>query len=354
MKTISEAQIRQVIREELEQYLIEEAFMSDLSASKFNKRFLLPAILFATIANMFGTTEQQKAMGQAVSDLGKSNTSQQIQDVQTIDQMLDQLGLKNKILKDLSNKTTPEDRVKVQNLFQQLKNKEIEIKNSEKSNLSQDEIKKLEKEKNEIFSSKNITDPEQLQRILGTGSAIFRYIENATPEELESLGNIDTKDLLLKLQARALKYSMSVEGRQQIVIHGVQQDLITAKNKLIDSGYQMPQEETVKTNFDLIVYYILEDLGKTQQDPKNVFGDTITIIEALRYLINKGIMSEEDSELISYLDEEKYNKELEGIPSLNMPVAQAIQMYSGSTKSIQENKINKLRQRLNELRGVYV
>ena len=65
-------------------------------------------------------------------------------------------------------------------------------------------------------------------------------------------------------------------------------------------------------------------------------------------------MSEEDSELISYLDEEKYNKELEGIPSLNMPVAQAIQMYSGSIKSIQENKINKLRQRLNELRGVYV
>ena len=39
--------------------------------------------------------------------------------------------------------------------------------------ISQDEIKKLEKEKNEIFSSKNITDPEQLQRILDIDNTIF-------------------------------------------------------------------------------------------------------------------------------------------------------------------------------------
>jgi hypothetical protein len=37
-----------------------------------------------------------------------------------------------------------------------------------------------------------------------------------------------------------------------------------------------------------------------------------------------------------------------------MTISDAMQMYSGSTKPIQENKVNKLRQRLNELRGVYV
>jgi hypothetical protein len=268
--------------------------------------------------------------------------------------MLDQVGLKDKVLNELESDLTKEDKIKVQDLFKQMKIKQQQINDAKKDGKSQDEIQKLETERNEIFSSKNISDPDQLQRILNTGSAIFRFIENASPEELESIGDTDSEELLLKLQAKALKYTLSVEGRQQMIARGVQQDLITAKNALLASGFQQPKEETVTNFFELIVYYILEDLAKNNQTADRVFGESITVIEALRYLIDKGIIKEEDSELISNFDEEKYNKELETIPSLNMTIGDAMQMYSGSKKPIQENKVNKLRQRLNELRGVYV
>jgi hypothetical protein len=294
------------------------------------------------------------SQGQAMSGGSSEDTGQQIEDALTINDMLDQVGLKDKVLNELESDLTKEDKIKVQDLFKQMKIKQQQINDAKKDGKSQDEIQKLETERNEIFSSKNISDPDQLQRILNTGSAIFRFIENASPEELESIGDTDSEELLLKLQAKALKYTLSVEGRQQMIARGVQQDLITAKNALLASGFQQPKEETVTNFFELIVYYILEDLAKNNQTADSVFGESITVIEALRYLIDKGIIKEEDSELISNFDEEKYNKELETIPSLNMTIGDAMQMYSGSKKPIQENKVNKLRQRLNELRGVYV
>ncbi len=350
MKTLTEAQIRQVVRQELQQYLIEEGFMSDLSASKIGKRYLLPGIILAGMLSVLEPTSQ----GQAMSGGSSEDTGQQIEDALTINDMLDQVGLKDKVLNELESDLTKEDKIKVQDLFKQMKIKQQQINDAKKDGKSQDEIQKLETERNEIFSSKNISDPDQLQRILNTGSAIFRFIENASPEELESIGDTDSEELLLKLQAKALKYTLSVEGRQQMIARGVQQDLITAKNALLASGFQQPKEETVTNFFELIVYYILEDLAKNNQTADSVFGESITVIEALRYLIDKGIIKEEDSELISNFDEEKYNKELETIPSLNMTIGDAMQMYSGSKKPIQENKVNKLRQRLNELRGVYV
>ncbi len=350
MKTLTEAQIRQVVRQELQQYLIEEGFMSDLSASKIGKRYLLPGIILAGMLSVLEPTSQ----GQAMNGGSSEDTGQQIEDALTINDMLDQVGLKDKVLNELESDLTKEDKIKVQDLFKQMKIKQQQINDAKKDGKSQDEIQKLETERNEIFSSKNISDPDQLQRILNTGSAIFRFIENASPEELESIGDTDSEELLLKLQAKALKYTLSVEGRQQMIARGVQQDLITAKNALLASGFQQPKEETVTNFFELIVYYILEDLAKNNQTADSVFGESITVIEALRYLIDKGIIKEEDSELISNFDEEKYNKELETIPSLNMTIGDAMQMYSGSKKPIQENKVNKLRQRLNELRGVYV
>jgi hypothetical protein len=350
VKTLTEAQIRQVVRQELQQYLIEEGFMSDLSASKIGKRYLLPGIILAGMLSVLEPTSQ----GQAMSGGSSEDTGQQIEDALTINDMLDQVGLKDKVLNELESDLTKEDKIKVQDLFKQMKIKQQQINDAKKDGKSQDEIQKLETERNEIFSSKNISDPDQLQRILNTGSAIFRFIENASPEELESIGDTDSEELLLKLQAKALKYTLSVEGRQQMIARGVQQDLITAKNALLASGFQQPKEETVTNFFELIVYYILEDLAKNNQTADSVFGESITVIEALRYLIDKGIIKEEDSELISNFDEEKYNKELETIPSLNMTIGDAMQMYSGSKKPIQENKVNKLRQRLNELRGVYV
>jgi hypothetical protein len=353
MKTLTEAQIRQVVRKELQQYLIEEGLMSDLSASKIGKRYLLPGVLLATMLTTVNPTSQGQAMG-GDGGGGSQDTGQQVEDALTINDMLDQVGLKDKVLSELESNLTKEDKIKIQDLFKQMKDKQQEINNAKREEKSQDEIQKLETERNEIFSAKTITDPDQLERIINTGSAIFRFIENASPEELESIGDIDSEEALLKLQAKALRYTLSVEGRQQMVARGVQQDLITAKNALFASGFKQPNEKTVTNFFQVIVYYILEDLAQNNQTPQDVFGESITVIEALRYLIDKGIITEEDSELISNFDEEKYNIELEGIPSLNMTISDAMQMYSGSTKPIQENKVNKLRQRLNELRGVYV
>ena len=100
--------------------------------------------------------------------------------------------------------------------------------------------------------------------------------------------------------------------------------------------------------------YILDKYGD-EIFKSDTVGDSskITPIEVIEFLSNKG---EVESELLKYFTKEGYESYkigLEDDPNYFITKDKALQLASG-IKSVQENKINKLRQRLNELRGVYV
>lgn len=342
---LTEQQVRQVIREEIEQYLIEEGMM-DLPGSKFFKNLALPGILIATILNSFVQTGTQTAQG---FESLKPDQQQVVKDVQTINDLLDQVGMKREILKELESQLEKQDLQKAGSLFQQLKEKQKQIINAK----TPEEKQRLETEKNNIFSSNNFEDQEQLDRFLETGRTIFRFIENAKPEELETLGNLDTEEALLKLQAKAANYAVSSGGRSKLLASSISNDLVTIKNYVLETDSSVTQNPNVKSSFDIALVYILDKYGDeifesdTVGDPKK-----ITPIEVIEFLSNKG---EIESELLKYFTKEgfeSYKLGLEDDPNYFITQDKALELASGI--KIQENKINKLRQRLNELRGVYV
>lgn len=343
MTELTEAQIRQVIREELEQFLLEEGIMN-LRTGMF-KKIGLPAILIATILNAAVPT--QPAAGMANGPGGPSPVPTQQVKPQSIQELIDEAGMTPEILSDLTSELSKEDIAKLQSLFQQIKQKQEQINKARKENASEEEIKELEKEKNNIFSATNIKEQEQLDRIMATGGAILRYIESANPEELEGIGDVNDKEALLKLKAKALKFNLSSKGRSTLLANNATQDLIAAKNVALENDRTISQNPNVRSNFDIALVYTL---GKYGNEALDTFGDVITPIEVIKFLGNKG---EIDSQLLKNFKEQtidEYSAGLEDDPNYSISKDDASKMASG----LQENKVNKLRQRLNELRGVYV
>ncbi len=338
---LTEQQVRQVIREEIKQYLIEEGIM-DLRTGPFRKLFL-PAVAIATLLN----AAQPQVQASAVSSPPIE------QQVQSIEQLIDEAGMTDEILNQLNSELTEEDQIKLNSLFVQIKQKQQEINDAKKANKSDEVIKQLEKEKNDVFTAKNFDDPKQLDRILATGRAIIKYIESVDPEVLTSF-DLSTPEGKTKLKAKALQHSLSSKGRSTLLANNVTQDLINAKNYVLEKDPSIPQTIDSGSFFKIVLAYVLGTYGNEAAER---FGDVITPIELIQFL-HEQPNEQFESELFknfkpNLIDE--YSLGLEDDPQLSISKDEAFQIMTRvNQQTVKENKVNKLRQRLNELRGVYV
>jgi hypothetical protein len=338
---LTEQQVRQVIREEIEQYLLEEGIM-DLRTGPFRKLFL-PAVAIAMFSNA--------AQPQIQASAGSSPPIEQ--QVQSIEELIDEAGMTDELLNQLNSELTEEDQIKLNSLFVQIKQKQQEINDAKKANKSDEVIKQLEKEKNDVFTAKNFDDPKQLDRILATGRAIIKYIESVDPDVLASF-DLSTPEGKTKLKAKALQYSLSSKGRSTLLANNVTQDLINAKNYVLEKDPSIPQTIDSGSFFKIVLAYVLGTYGNEAAER---FGDVITPIELIQFLHeqpNEQFQSELFKNFKTNLIDE-YSLGLEDDPQLSISKDEAFQIMTRvNQQTVQENKVNKLRQRLNELRGVYV
>ena len=341
MKTVAEQQIRKIIREELKQYLIQEGIM-DLRTGPFRKLFL-PAVAIAMLSNAAQPQIQASAEPSPPIE----------QQVQSIQDQIDEAGMTDEILNQLDSELTEKDQIKLNSLFILIQQKQQEINDAKKANKSDEVIKQLEKEKNDVFTAKNFDDPEQLDRILATGRAIIKYIESVKPDVLASF-DLSTPEGKIKLQAKALQYALSSKGRSTLLANNVTQDLINAKNYVLEKDPSIPQTIDSGSFFKIVLAYVLGTYGNEAAER---FGDVITPIELIQFLHeqpNEQFQSELFKNFKTNLIDE-YSLGLEDDPQLSISKDEAFQIMARvNQKTVQENKVNKLRQRLNELRGVYV
>jgi len=326
VKRLTEQQLRNVIRQELRNYLIEQQEEQKSKTSSKFRNLIIPAIAAAL---MMVPGHQMTAMGSEGKDSSGGKT---------IEQILDEAGVTEKVLGELNVDLKEEDIEKFATLFKTQKQLQNKLDKLKEEGGSEEDIKELTRQVDNVFSANNIK-PDELERMQKTGSAIFKYIKSATPEQLEAYEELTPENTKL-LQKNALMRSISQAGQQEDVKDALVHDL----TQLVNIAKQDPVAATAQTGAEAVIIFAANNNLIPQGQTEFNYLDVIKAASDRNY----GEYFLVDPKNFT----DRQLNDLDG--KLDTMTVQDANATLQKAKQIQENKVNKLRQKLNELRGVYV
>jgi len=322
--TLTETKLRSIIRQELKTYLVESELLNEGIYDKIVKPALFAAML------LLGEKGISTAGASDDSDGGK-----------TIQQVLDEAGMTEKVLSELEVGLKKEDFKKIKELYstQKILEKQLEVA-EQKQDFEQ--VKKLKGKINNLFSNALQKNPELQKRFLSTGKAIHQYLASLPEDAYEEIDNPEEKEVLQAIQSKALSYQIKPETQSKNITQATVSDLNNLYKVIRDEGFSVTNDKQ-----ESIISWCVEN-GYLNKLPEN-----FDLIDILRIADEQGKI---ESELLNPENfKEKRVKEVsDTLPDMSHDQAKSIFFGGDTAGSMQENKINKLKIRLNELRGLYV
>lgn len=320
-KIIFEHQVRKVVREELINVLSEQGIFNEGMVD----RIIKPS-LFAAILTLAGHTVTAGAGSGGDEGGGK-----------TIQQVLDEAGMTEDVLTQLEVGLTKQDIQELKDVYEKEKQLEKQLEDAKQKD-DVEKIKNIQNQLNNLFPDV-LKNEAKKQRFFKTGKAIHQYLKSLPPDALEEIGDPQEEEIMRSIQSQALSHQIKPETQSKNITLAAVSDLNNifkiAKDEI---GYQGGKEETI---ISWAVENYLDELPEK--------FDLIDIIKLADQ--NEKI----ESELVdpSKFTERRVDQLANTLPDMSKDEAKAI--YFGDTAGIQkENKVNKLRKRLNEIRGLYV
>jgi hypothetical protein len=295
MKRLTEAQVRQVIREELRNYLIEEGMLKNITAG------VLAGLAAAGLQYLIKEPTAQAE--QAVEEMEELKDTQEEEDEEVIEVDQQIFDKAEQIIVKLVTKGANEDYAReiVSRVFVGAAN-EFDSSHEEKEpNFEKEKIKFINNKLGEILND------ETLYKILA-----FDFMKHA-----ENVGRSEAVAAASHFGTSSPKLSIEFA-----LANGF---LLSARENYKEAF----QNSKIKKDEQGNTYYLFDPMKLGYWDDK----------------IQRG------SELSQLVGNNLGNVK---IPKKMFDAAQAIDMERYIGKQLQENKVKKLRQRINELRGVYV
>lgn len=375
MKTVTEQQLRLVIRQEIKSVLFEQEEDKD-KQQKSNgiKKLLLPAFLAA-----LAMAQGHDIMGGGSAEgASKTQTYEQLMKEAGIDstkaaELLDLAGFKRKSSERLNSILTQKEQLNSQ------------IKEYENLKENPPEGKALDEEKIDRLISTKLSEIEELDKVLINDEEISKGIMNAGPVAMEYLLNkgVLTGDEKADYQ-KMMKYG--VENAPLIAVQTAEKDIEEYSKHLGIIGPLPPEQkvigwlglnhqETLRdvtsdptrglSNIEIVSKLKQIDDSGFEFKTFEYFNPEGNAIQKAKELLNNPANSYDALEISNAMDavsksprREEYSEERlrsitpEEIQRIQDPDARAA--VTAAKAKLKENKVNKLRQRLNELRGVYV
>ena len=306
MKRLTEAQVREVIREEIKSYLFEQ----DKKESKLHK-VTTPAGI-ALLGILAGTTYDPQA--QATEEVYDTSGLEQLQGlIDDTEQKLVKMGVVDQYAENLISRTV------------EYGNIEFEKEVSKKAIKDQDRPEEYEKFMLKRFQE--LQDPETLSKV-----AAQDFLKQA-----QSVGTHQIMSSQIEPETKKTNVVTPVPGYSlQVAFANEMLNVVTEEEK---------QNERFYTD------KIIHSFDKNS----NAYIIQPTILPFFQQVAEKGSPFQaaildvipQVSVAASIFEEEQNTNAMEQI---NKEVGAQVK----NKKSIEENKVNELRQRINELRGVYV
>ena len=341
MKRLTEQQVRQVIREEIKNVLFEQDERMLMSQGKKVRIIgsLLAALFMAALSGHEGGGIGDASAGGG----GRTPTPQEI---------LEKLGLSEEYLNELRGEFDIEDIKKLASLGKQEKEiqKQIDEEKAKGVDADQDLIKDLEQQKFKVFSGETVK-PELLNKIENAGSSIVSYIYDLDEEQLKQLEDTDVDQLKQTVQSKAFAKSVNPKELSTKMSRQLSSDATKLYRSLADQGYMLNVSSDPQTNLEISLVQRYGD----------ELPDTFTLLDAIKIASEDQTLDYESDflstsyykePLIKQFDSNLNKVSKEEIKAKAMGVSE--EELAQTKGNVQENKVNKLRQRLNELRGVYV
>lgn len=321
-KVIFEHQVRKVIRQELINVLSEQGVLNE----GIFDRIIKPS-LFAAILTLGGHTVAAGGGSGGGESGGK-----------TIQQVLDEAGMTEDVLNQLEVGLTNEDIKKLKDIYETESKLELQSKQAEQDG-DIEKAEQLRSRSENVLLDYLRKNPEAQERFMKTGKAIHQYLKTLPSDAIEEIGDPQQEEIMRSIQSQALSYQIKPETQSKNITQAAVSDLNyifkIAKDEI---GYQGGKEQT-------IISWAVENYNDD-------LPEQFDLIDIIR-------IADQDNKINSELvDPSKFTerrvKELaDTLPDMSKDEAKAI--YFGDTAGIQkESKINKLRKRINEIRGLYV
>lgn len=315
-KIIIESQLRSIIREELENVLIEEGLAKQLQAA-----------LMALTLTFAG---HQAAAGMGGKDDGGSGGGL------TIQQMLKKAGMNEEILKDLQAKLNKNDLELLRDKFEQQKRLHAEYEKAMEEG-DTDRADKIDQQLDNLFAG---VSSDAQKRLMQTGNPILQYIKTLKQNDIEQLGDLD-ETAIERLQSKTLTYHMKPEVQTQNMLDLIDDDVKQIIAIAQSDGFKGKTKEEIITNWAVNQPNIYHSLPSE--------FDLVDVVK----VVDSDDSYQFDSKLTnSYFTDEKIEEFSDSFPKLSKE-----KLFAGSAEgeNVQkENKVQKLKKRLNELRGIYV
>jgi len=257
----------------------------------------------------------------------------------TIQQVLDEAGMTDKVLSELEVGLTKEDLKKIKELYVQEKSLKKQLEVAEQ-NQDLEQVKILKSNINNLFSNA-LKNPEQQKRMLKTGKAIHQYLASLPQDAYEQIEDPQEKEVLRDIQSKALSYQMQPETQSKNISQATVSDLNNLFKVIKDEGYSLKGDK-----IDTIISWSVEN-GYLDKLPQN-----FDLIDILKIANQEGKI---ESELLNTenFKEKRVEEISDTLPDITHDEAKT-KFFDGDTAGLQESKMNKLKTRLNELRGLYV
>jgi hypothetical protein len=321
--TLTENQLRSLVYEELITYLSNNKLINENLYNNVIKPSLFAALLFL-----------------GAKDITASGKPGEEGEGKTIQQVLDEAGMTDKVLSELEVGLTKEDLKKIKELYVQEKSLEKQLEVAEQ-NQDSEQAKILKSKINNLFSNALRKNPEQQKRMLKTGKAIHQYLASLPQDAYEQIGDPQEQEALRNIQSKALSYQMKPETQSKNISQATVSDLNNLFKVIKDEGYSLKDDK-----IDTIISWSVEN-GYLNKLPQK-----FDLIDILKIANEEGKI---DSELLdpSNFKEKRVEEISDTLPDISHDEAK-MKFFGGDTAGLQESKMNKLKIRLNELRGLYV
>jgi hypothetical protein len=320
--TLTENQLRLMVCEELKTYLSNNKPINESVYNKIVKPSLFAALLFL-----------------GVRELPASGRPGEEGEGKTIQQVLDEAGMTDKVLSELEVGLTKEDLKKIKELYVQEKSLKKQLEVAEQ-NQDLEQVKILKSNINNLFSNA-LKNPEQQKRMLKTGKAIHQYLASLPQDAYEQIDDPQEKEVLRDIQSKALSYQMKPETQSKNISQATVSDLNNLFKVIKDEGYSLKGDK-----IDTIISWSVEN-GYLDKLPQS-----FDLIDILKIANQEGKI---ESELLNTenFKEKRVEEISDTLPDITHDEAKT-KFFDGDTAGLQESKMNKLKTRLNELRGLYV
>lgn len=321
-KIIFEHQVRKVVRQELTNVLSEQGILNE----GIFDRIIKPS-LFAAILTLGGHTVA--AGGGSGGDEGGGKTIQQV---------LDEAGMTEDVLTQLEIGLTKQDIKKLKDIYEAEAKLELQSKQAEQDG-DTEKAEELRSRSENVLLDYLRRNPEAQERFMKTGKAIHQYLKTLPSDAIEEIGDPQQEEIMRSIQSQALSYQIKSETQSKNITQAAVSDLNyifkIAKDEI---GYQGGKEQT-------IISWAVENYNDD-------LPEQFDLIDIIRIADENNKIN---SELVdpSKFTERRVKELADTLPDMSKDEAK--QIYFGDTAGIQkESKINKLRKRLNEIRGLYV